>query len=84
LHDRDVRRTMACGIAGLSIAADSLSAIKYAQVKPIRDEDGIAVDFDIQGDYPKFGNNDPRVDDMACDLVERFMAKIRTKTMYRN
>ncbi|PKG78028.1 formate C-acetyltransferase [Shewanella sp. Actino-trap-3] len=84
LHDRDVRRTMACGIAGLSIAADSLSAIKYAQVKPIRDEDGIAVDFDIQGDYPKFGNNDPRVDDIACDLVERFMAKIRTKTMYRN
>ena len=79
LHDRDVRRTMACGIAGLSIAADSLSAIKFAQVKPIRDENGIAVDFDIQGDYPKFGNNDARVDDIACDLVERFMAKIRTK-----
>ena len=84
LHDRDVRRTMACGIAGLSIAADSLSAIKFAQVKPIRDENGIAVDFDIQGDYPKFGNNDARVDDIACDLVERFMAKIRTKKMYRN
>ncbi|GGQ20707.1 formate C-acetyltransferase [Shewanella litoralis] len=84
LHDRDVRRTMACGIAGLSIAADSLSAIKYAKVKPIRDEDGIAVDFDIEGDYPKFGNNDPRVDDIACDLVERFMAKIRDKKMYRN
>jgi formate C-acetyltransferase len=84
LHDRDVRRTMACGIAGLSIAADSLSAIKYAQVKPVRDENGIAVDFDIQGDYPKFGNNDPRVDDIACDLVERFMAKIRDKKMYRN
>jgi len=84
LHDRDVRRTMACGIAGLSIAADSLSAIKYAQVKPIRDENGIAVDFDIQGDYPKFGNNDARVDDIACDLVERFMAKIRDKKMYRN
>ncbi|MBB1270736.1 formate C-acetyltransferase [Shewanella sp. SR44-3] len=84
LHDRDVRRTMACGIAGLSIAADSLSAIKYAQVKPIRDEDGIAIDFDIQGDYPKFGNNDARVDDIACDLVERFMAKIRDKKMYRN
>ncbi|ABE55686.1 formate acetyltransferase [Shewanella denitrificans OS217] len=84
LHDRDVRRTMACGIAGLSIAADSLSAIKYAQVKPIRDENGIAIDFDIQGDYPKFGNNDARVDDIACDLVERFMAKIRDKKMYRN
>ncbi|MCU7963195.1 MULTISPECIES: formate C-acetyltransferase [unclassified Shewanella] len=84
LHDRDVRRTMACGIAGLSIAADSLSAIKYATVKPVRDENGIAVDFDISGDYPKFGNNDPRVDDIACDLVERFMAKIRDRKMYRN
>ncbi|MCL1077897.1 formate C-acetyltransferase [Parashewanella spongiae] len=84
LHDRDVRRTMACGIAGLSIAADSLSAIKYAKVKPIRDENGIAIDFDITGDYPKFGNNDARVDDLACELVERFMAKIRNKKMYRN
>ncbi|WP_133407430.1 formate C-acetyltransferase [Parashewanella tropica] len=84
LHDRDVRRTMACGIAGLSIAADSLSAIKYAQVKPIRDEDGIAVDFEIEGEYPKFGNNDARVDDIACDLVERFMSKIRNKKMYRD
>ncbi|MCL1064039.1 formate C-acetyltransferase [Shewanella benthica] len=84
LHDRDVRRTMACGIAGLSIAADSLSAIKYAKVKPIRDENGIAIDFDIQGDYPKFGNNDARVDDLATDLVERFMAKIRSMKMYRN
>ena len=84
LHDRDVRRTMACGIAGLSIAADSLSAIKFAEVKPIRDENGIAVDFEINGEYPKFGNNDARVDDIACDLVERFMAKIRTKKMYRN
>ncbi|RLV58454.1 formate C-acetyltransferase [Parashewanella curva] len=84
LHDRDVRRTMACGIAGLSIAADSLSAIKYAKVKPIRDEDGIAVDFEIEGEYPKFGNNDARVDDIACDLVERFMSKIRNKKMYRD
>ncbi|MCJ8302665.1 formate C-acetyltransferase [Shewanella sp.] len=84
LHDRDVRRTMACGIAGLSIAADSLSAIKFAKVKPIRDENGIAIDFDIQGDYPKFGNNDARVDDLATDLVERFMAKIRSMKMYRN
>ncbi|GAD28862.1 MULTISPECIES: formate C-acetyltransferase [Photobacterium] len=84
LHDRDVKRTMACGIAGLSVAADSLSAIKYATVKPIRDEDGIAIDFEIEGDYPKFGNNDARVDDIACDLVERFMNKIRTHKMYRD
>jgi len=84
LHDRDVRRTMACGIAGLSVAADSLSAIKYAKVKPVRDEDGIAIDFDIEGDYPKFGNNDARVDDIACDLVERFMNKIRQLKTYRD
>ena len=84
LHDRDVRRTMACGIAGLSVAADSLSAIKYATVKPIRDENGIAIDFDIEGDYPKFGNNDARVDDIACELVSTFMGKIRKLTMYRN
>lgn len=84
LHDRDVRRTMACGIAGLSIAADSLSAIKYGTVKPIRDENGIAVDFDISGDYPKFGNNDARVDELATELVERFMAKIRSMKMYRD
>lgn len=69
LHDRDVYRTMACGIAGLSIAADSLSAIKYAKVTPIRDEDGLAIDFNIEGEYPQFGNNDLRVDDIACDLL---------------
>ncbi|WP_070963011.1 formate C-acetyltransferase [Vibrio sonorensis] len=84
LHDRDVRRTMACGIAGLSVAADSLSAIKYGTVKPIRDEDGIAIDFDISGDYPKFGNNDARVDDMACELVSIFMGKIRKLKTYRD
>lgn len=84
LHDRDVYRTMACGIAGLSVAADSLSAIKYAKVKPIRDEDGIAVDFEIEGEYPQFGNNDSRVDDIACDLVERFMKKIQKLQTYRN
>ncbi|EJL6631959.1 formate C-acetyltransferase [Vibrio cholerae] len=84
LHDRDVYRTMACGIAGLSVAADSLSAIKYAKVKPIRDEDGVAIDFEIEGDYPKFGNNDSRVDDIACELVERFMNKIRSLKNYRN
>ncbi len=84
LHDRDVERTMACGIAGLSVAADSLSAIKFAKVKPIRDEDGIAIDFEIEGDYPKFGNNDARVDDIACSLVETFMKKVASHKMYRN
>jgi len=84
LHDRDVIRTMACGIAGLSVAADSLSAIKYAKVKPIRDENGIAVDFAIEGEYPQFGNNDDRVDDIACDLVEHFMKKVATHKTYRN
>ncbi|MDC9597436.1 formate C-acetyltransferase [Xenorhabdus anantnagensis] len=84
LHDRDVFRTMACGIAGLSVAADSLSAIKYAKVSPIRDEDGLAIDFNIEGEYPQFGNNDPRVDDIACDLVERFMKKIQKLQTYRN
>lgn len=76
LHDRDVYRTMACGIAGLSVAADSLSAIRYAQVKPIRDENGLAIDFAIEGEYPQYGNNDERVDSIACDLVKRFMQKI--------
>lgn len=84
LHDRDVYRTMACGIAGLSVAADSLSAIKYATVRPIRDENGLAIDFDIDGDYPQFGNNDARVDELACDLVERFMKKIQKLKTYRN
>lgn len=84
LHDRDIIRTIACGIAGLSVAADSLSAIKYAKVKPIRDENGIAVDFEIEGNYPQFGNNDPRVDEIAVDLVERFMKKIKQLKTYRN
>ncbi|CAI1660828.1 formate C-acetyltransferase [Serratia sp. TSA_198.1] len=84
LHDRDVYRTMACGIAGLSVAADSLSAIKYAKVSTIRDEDGLATDFKIEGEYPQFGNNDARVDDIACDLVERFMKKIQKLRTYRN
>ncbi|ELV7518028.1 formate C-acetyltransferase [Photobacterium damselae] len=83
LMDKDVYRTMACGIAGLSVVADSLAAIKYAIVKPIRDEDGVAIDFEISGDYPKFGNNDARVDDIACDLVERFMKKIQKMHTYR-
>ena len=84
LHDRDVFRTMACGIAGLSVAADSLSAIKYAKVKTIRNEAGIAVDFEIEGDYPKYGNNDDRVDDIAVYLVESMMNKIRKNKTYRN
>ena len=84
LHDRDVYRTMACGIAGLSVATDSLSAIKYARVKPIRDENGLAVDFEIDGEYPQYGNNDERVDSIACDLVERFMKKIKVLPTYRN
>lgn len=84
LHDRDIYRTMACGIAGLSVAVDSLSAIKYAVVKPIRDHNGLAIDFMIEGDYPQYGNNDDRVDTIACDLVEQFMKKIQSLPTYRN
>jgi formate C-acetyltransferase len=84
LHDRDILRTMAFGIAGLSIAADSLSAIRHAKVHVIRDETGLAVDYRIDGDFPKFGNADPRVDDLAVDLVSRFMAKIRKHPTYRD
>lgn len=84
LHDRDILRTMACGIAGLSVATDSLSAIKYAKVKPIRNENGIAVDFEIEGEYPCYGNNDNKVDDIAVKLVESFMGMIRKHKTYRN
>ncbi|AQS09171.1 formate acetyltransferase [Clostridium saccharobutylicum] len=84
LHDRDVVRTMACGIAGLSVCADSLSAIKYAKVKPIRNEEGIAIDFEIEGDFPKYGNDDDRVDEIAIFLVENMMKKIRKNKTYRN
>ncbi len=84
LHDRNILRTMACGIAGLSVAADSLSAMKYAKVKVIRDETGLAVDYEIEGEYPAFGNNDDRVDQIAVDLVESFMNKIRKYPTYRN
>lgn len=84
LHDRDILRTMACGIAGLSVAADSLSAVKYAKVKIIRDEQGLATDFAIEGEYPAFGNNDDRVDQIAVWLVEEFMNKIRKHKTYRN
>jgi len=84
LHDRDVKRYFATGIAGLSVVADSLSAIKYAKVKTIRDEDGIVVDYEIEGDFPKYGNNDDRVDKLAVNLVKSFMAKIRKHHTYRN
>jgi formate C-acetyltransferase len=84
LHDRDVKRYFATGIAGLSVVADSLSAIKYAKVKAIRDENGIVVDYEVEGDYPKYGNNDDRVDQIAVNLVKNFMAKIRKHYTYRN
>ncbi|MBR2068183.1 MAG: formate C-acetyltransferase [Candidatus Gastranaerophilales bacterium] len=84
LLDKDVKRYFATGIAGLSVAADSLSAIKYAKVKAIRDEQGIVVDYDIEGDYPKYGNNDDRVDSIAVNLVKSFMEKLRKHKTYRN
>lgn len=84
LHDKDVFRTMACGIAGLSVCADSLSAIKYAKVKPIRNEEGIVVDFETEGEFPMYGNNDDRVDEIAVELVRGFMNKIRKHKTYRN
>ena len=84
LHDRDVYRTMACGIAGLSVTADSLSAIRFASVKPIRNETGLAIDFEVEGEYPAFGNNDPRADTIARDLVVLFMDKLRQQKAYRN
>ena len=83
LHDTDVRRFFATGVAGLSCAADSLSAIKYAKVYPIRNEEGIITDFKIEGDYPKYGNNDDRVDRLAVWLVRTFMTKIKSHTTYR-
>ncbi|BBH24845.1 formate C-acetyltransferase [Paenibacillus baekrokdamisoli] len=83
LHDREIVRTMATGIAGLSVVADSLSAIKYAKVRPIRNEQGIAVDFEIEGEYPQYGNNDERVDAIAVQLTETFMNKIRKHQTYR-
>lgn len=84
LHDMEILRTMACGIAGLSVCADSLSAIKYAKVKPIRNEEGVIVDFETEGDFPKYGNNDDRVDQIAVDIVSGFMDKIRKHKTYRD
>lgn len=84
LHDTNVERLMAFGVAGLSVAVDSLSAIKYAKVKPIRDEDGITTDFEIEGDYPKYGNDDDRVDSIAVELTERFIRELKKHKLYRN
>ena len=86
LHDkeRDISRTMACGIAGLSVVADSLSAIKYAKVKVIRDETGLAVDYQVEGDFPKYGNDDDRVDEIAVNIVKLFMKKLEKHHTYKN
>ena len=84
LHDKDIIHTMACGIAGLSVVADSLSAIKYAKVKVIRDETGLAIDYEIEGDFPKFGNDDDRVDQIAVDVTKAFLNKLRKHQTYRN
>lgn len=84
LHDRKILRTMACGIAGLSVAADALSAVKFAKVKVIRNDKGLAVDYEVEGEYPAYGNNDDRVDAIAVSLVENFMAKLKKQPIYRN
>ena len=84
LHDREILRTMACGIAGLSVVSDSLSAIKFAKVKVIRDDTGLAVDYEIEGDFPKFGNDDDNVDSIAVDIVKRFIRKLQKHQTYRN
>ncbi len=84
LHDTNVNRLMAYGVAGLSVVADSLSAIKYAKVKPIRNEEGIAVDFEIEGDFPKYGNDDDRVDSIAVEVLEKFSAELKKHPCYRD
>jgi formate C-acetyltransferase len=84
LHDPVIHRTMAFGIAGLSVVADSLSAVKHAQVKVRRNSAGLATDFEVKGDYPTFGNNDPRVDDIAVEIVKSFMSKLKKTPTYRN
>lgn len=84
LHDTNVNRLMAYGVAGLSVVADSLSAIKYAKVKPIRNEEGIAVDFEIEGDFPKYGNDDDRVDSIAVEVLEKFYAELKKHPCYRD
>ncbi len=84
LHDEQILRTSACGVAGLSVVVDSLSSIKHAKVRVIRNQAGLAVDYEIEGDFPKFGNNDPVVDDIAVDLVRNFMAKLSKHKTYRS
>ena len=84
LHDTHVRRLMAYGVAGLSVVADSLSAIKYAQVKPIYDEDGLAIDFEIEGDFPKYGNDDDRVDNIAKEVLDKFYHELSSHKCYRD
>lgn len=84
LHDEKIVRTTACGIAGLSVVADSLSAIKYADVYPVRNDGGMVVDFDIEGDFPKFGNNDKRADELAVFIMQEFMRKLEKQKTYRN
>lgn len=84
LHDSEVHRYMAFGIAGISIVADSLSAIKYAKVKPIRDENGITIDFEIEGDFPKYGNDDDRVDNIAVEIVNKFSSELKKTPTYRD
>lgn len=84
LHDTFVHRYMAFGVAGISIVADSLSAIKYAKVKPIRDENGLAIDFEVEGDFPTYGNDDDRVDSIAVEVIEGFMEELRKTPTYRN
>ncbi len=84
LHDEEILRTSACGLAGLSVVVDSLSAIKYAKVTPVKDETGLIVDFNIEGEYPQFGNNDPRVDSIATLVTESFMKKLARRRTYRN
>ncbi len=84
LHDRDVKRYFATGIAGLSVVADSLSAMKYAKVKCVRDEFGVVVDFEVEGEFPKYGNNDDRVDEIAVEILNKFMNMVRSNHCYRN
>ena len=84
LHDQKILRTMACGIAGLSVVADSLSAIKYAKVRVVRDENGIATEYIPEGDFPKYGNDDDKVDDIAIDIIKTFLNKLQKHQTYRN
>jgi len=84
LHDKDVLRTQATGVAGLSVVVDSLSAIKYAKVKAIRNEEGLAIDYEIEGEYPAFGNNDPEINKMATDIIKNFMTRLKKHSTYRD